>query len=108
VAWRLVRRPGVGLLRLANTKSGQRGERLVPLPGWAVDMLRERRAAIGADVEPVFPSATGGWRDPSNFLRVWRAAARSTTSRRDSLGAGTSAAQVIDDIGPVAGGSRLA
>jgi integrase len=35
-------------------------------------LLRERRAAIGADVEPVFPSATGGWRDPSNVQRVWR------------------------------------
>jgi integrase len=47
-------------------------EPAVGLPGWAVEMLRERRAAIGVDVEPVFPSATGGWRDPSNVLRVWR------------------------------------
>jgi integrase len=47
-------------------------ERLVPLPAWAVEMLRERRSAIGVDVEPVFPSASGEWRDPSNVLRVWR------------------------------------
>ena len=37
---RLVRRSGVGLLRLPSTKSGRQGERLVPLPGWAVEMLR--------------------------------------------------------------------
>ena len=27
---------------------------------------------MDADVEPDFPSATGGWRDLSNVLRVWR------------------------------------
>ena len=69
---RLVRRSPVGLLRLPSTKSGRQGERLVPLPGWAVEMLRERRAAIGEEVLGVFPSATGSWRDPSNVLRVWR------------------------------------
>jgi integrase len=69
---RLVRRSGVGLLRLPSTKSGRQGERLVPLPGWAVEMLRERRAAIGEELLAVFPRATGSWRDPSNVLRVWR------------------------------------
>lgn len=72
VCWRLVRRTGVGLLRLPSTKSGERGERLLPLPSWAVSMLRERRAAILAGVEPVFPDSLGGWRDPSNLRRVWR------------------------------------
>jgi integrase len=72
VCWRLVRRTGVGLLRLASTKSGRRGERLVPLPSWAITMLKRRRLAIGPGVEPVFPDSLGGWRDPSNVRRVWR------------------------------------
>jgi integrase len=72
VAWRLVRRTGVGLQRLSSTKTGEKGERLVPLPTWGVEMLRHRRAAIGDDVEPVFPDSLGGWRDPSNVRRVWR------------------------------------
>lgn len=70
----LVRRTGVGLLRLPSTKSGEKGERLIPLPAWAVDMLRRRRAAIGDDTEPVFPDSLGGWRDPSNVRRAWREA----------------------------------
>ena len=72
VCWRLVRRTGVGLLRLASTKSGEDGERLVPVPSWAVTMLKRRRLAIGPGVEPVFPDSLGGWRDPSNVRRVWR------------------------------------
>ncbi len=73
VCWHLVRRTGVGLLRLPTTKSGEKGERVIPLPDWAVDMLRCRRAAIGAGVEAVFPDSLGGWRDPSNVRKVWRA-----------------------------------
>jgi len=72
VRWRLVRRTGVGLLRLPSTKSGQRGERLIPLPSWAITMLKRRRLAIGPEVQPVFPDTLGGWRDPSNVRRVWR------------------------------------
>lgn len=72
VRWRLVRRTGVGLLRLPSTKTGRRGERLIPLPSWAVAMLRQRRLAIGTGVEAVFPDSLGGWRDPSNLRRVWR------------------------------------
>lgn len=72
IRWRLVRRTGVGLLRIPSTKSGRRGERLVPLPSWAVTMLQRRRLAIGPDVEAVFPDSLGGWRDPSNVRRVWR------------------------------------
>lgn len=73
VRWHLVRRTGVGLLRLPSTKSGEKGERVIPLPDWAVDVLRRRRAAIGDGVEAVFPDSLGGWRDPSNVRRVWRA-----------------------------------
>ncbi len=72
VCWRLVRRTGVGLLRRPSTKSGKKGERLVPLPSWAVTMLKRRRLAIGPGVEPVFPDSLGGWRDPANVRRVWR------------------------------------
>src|SRR4051794_41921183 len=35
-------------------------------------MLRQRRAAIAADVEPVFPDSRDEWRDPNNVRRVWR------------------------------------
>lgn len=72
VCWRLVRRTGVGLLRLPSTKSGKRGERLIPVPSWAMTVLKRRRLAIGSQVQPVFPDSLGGWRDPSNVRRVWR------------------------------------
>lgn len=72
VCWRLVRRTGIGLLRLPSTKSGEDGERLIPLPSWAVTMLKRRRLAIGAGVEPVFPDSLGNWRDPANVRRIWR------------------------------------
>jgi hypothetical protein len=39
VRWRLVRRMGIGLLRLPSTKSGKGGERVIPLRSWAVMML---------------------------------------------------------------------
>lgn len=72
VHWRLVRRTGIGLLRFPSTKSGRKGERLIPLPSWAVTMLKRRRLAIGTGVEPVFPDSLGAWRDPSNVRKVWR------------------------------------
>jgi integrase len=72
VCWRLVRRTGVGLLRLPSTKTGESGERVVPLPSWAVTMLKRRRLAIASEVQPVFPDSLGGWRDPSNVRRIWR------------------------------------
>ena len=72
VCWRMVRRTGVGLLRLLSTKSGSEGERLVPLPSWAVIMLKRRRPALESGVEAVFPDSLGGWRDPSNVRKVWR------------------------------------
>jgi integrase len=56
----------------ALTKTGERGERLIPLPSWAVTMLKRRRLAIASGVQAVFPDSLGGWRDPSNVRRVWR------------------------------------
>ncbi len=55
-----------------STKTGTSGERLIPLPSWAVTMLKSRRLAIASDIQPVFPDSLGGWRDPSNVRRVWR------------------------------------
>ncbi len=72
VRWRLVRRKDFGLLRLPSAKSGEGGERLIPLPSWAVMMLKRRRLAIASEVQPVFPDSLGGWRDSSNVRRVWR------------------------------------
>jgi integrase len=72
VRWRLVRRTGVGLLRLPSTKSGKKGERVIPLPSWAMTMLKRRRLATASEVQAVFPDSLGGWRDPSNVRRVWR------------------------------------
>jgi integrase len=72
VCWRLARRTGAGLLRLPSTKTGRSGERLIPLPSWAMTMLKRRRLAIASGVQPVFPDSVGGWRDPSNVRRVWR------------------------------------
>ncbi len=45
---------------------------LIPLPSWAMTVLRRRRLAIASEVQPVFPDSLGGWRDPSNVRRVWR------------------------------------
>jgi hypothetical protein len=72
VRWRLVRRTGVGLLRLPSTKTGRRGERLIPLPSLAMTMLKRRRLAIGPGGGGGLPDSLGGWRDPSNVRRIWR------------------------------------
>ncbi|GAA3624679.1 site-specific integrase [Kineosporia mesophila] len=72
VTWHIVRKTGAGLQRRPSTKSGESGERLLPLPLWAVEILHRRRALIKDGVQPVFPDSLGGWRDPSNVQRVWR------------------------------------
>jgi integrase len=65
----VVRVKGQGLLR-KSTKT-EHGERTLPLPSWAIEMLRERSNIVSAAV-PVFPSSIGGLRDPSNTRRVLR------------------------------------
>lgn len=67
VDFTVVRVKGKGLVR-KSTKT-QYGERTLPLPSWAVAMLRERS---GQADSPVFPDSLGGFRDPSNTLRVLR------------------------------------
>jgi integrase len=54
-------------------KGDEEGRRL-PLPPFAVEMLRRRQAARPAGVLPLFPDSAGGWRDPSNTSRSLREA----------------------------------
>jgi integrase len=61
---------GKGLIR-KSTKT-EYGERTLPLPSWAVDMLRRRFAETEDPDGPVFPDSLGGLRDPSNTRRVLR------------------------------------
>jgi integrase len=72
VAGKLVRVTGNGLVRVDETKSAA-GRRTLPLPGFAVDMLRARRALpyLGEHTV-IFPSTTGTLRDPNNFGKRWR------------------------------------
>ncbi|OQO93027.1 site-specific integrase [Saccharomonospora piscinae] len=75
IAHTVVRVKGQGLLRKAKPKT-EKSERLLPLPSWAVQLLRERYRTAwegGRSLDsPVFPSTDGGLRDPSNVLRVLR------------------------------------
>lgn len=69
----VIRIKGEGLLRKERTKS-RAGERTLPLPVTAVAMLR-RRFMTGARLDqPLFPSLTGGLRDPANVRRELREA----------------------------------
>lgn len=66
----IIRVRGVGLVR-KGTKT-EAGERTLPLPSWAVTMLKRRAATFSHG--PVFANADGGWRDPSNTRRDLRQA----------------------------------
>jgi integrase len=92
IAWHLVRATGVGLLRVPSTKSGEKGERLVPLPGWAVTMLKRRREAIGGDVDralrrPDLPLSARHYRARSSSDSV-RCVVRMPRSARGTQGVG--------------------
>lgn len=68
----VVRLKGQGLVRQDTTKGG--GQRVVPLPQFAVDALHRRK---GGRQNPntggvIFPSSTGTLRDPDNFGKQWR------------------------------------
>ncbi len=61
----VVRIKGKGLLRKATKTTA--GRRILRLPKWSVEMLRERSRAVSATPDtPVFPTLTGKLRDPSN------------------------------------------
>ncbi|MBB5153171.1 tyrosine-type recombinase/integrase [Saccharopolyspora phatthalungensis] len=70
VNFTVVRVKGKGLIR-KSTKT-EYGERTLPLPSWAVEMLKKRHTGgVGLD-RPVFPDSLGGLRDPSNTRRDLR------------------------------------
>jgi integrase len=68
----VVRLKGQGLVRQDTTKGG--GQRVVPLPQFAVDALhRLKGGRQGPNTGGViFPSSTGTSRDPDNFGKQWR------------------------------------
>lgn len=70
VDYTVVRVKGKGLVR-KPTKT-ESGERTLPLPSWAVAMLKRRFDEAEDQDGPVFPDSLGGLRDPSNTLRVLR------------------------------------
>ncbi|MGW4207158.1 site-specific integrase [Lentzea sp. NPDC004789] len=72
VNYTVIRAGGLGLIR-KSTKT-EAGERTLPLPRWALDMLRRRREATLYPNGPVFPNSLGGLRDPSNTRRDIRKA----------------------------------
>lgn len=72
IQWKIIRVRGKGLLRLPRPKS-ESGERTLPLPSFAVAMLRRRMLSKG-DALPIFPDSQGGWRDPSDTRRDLRTA----------------------------------
>ena len=100
VSGKALRVPDQGLVRIDETKSAA-GRRTIPLPRFAVDMLRARRQLPYLGEQTIiFPSTAGTLRDPDNFNRQWRAV-------RDELGAAgvsthsfrKTVATLIDDEG---------
>ncbi|MHA6801924.1 tyrosine-type recombinase/integrase [Salinifilum ghardaiensis] len=63
---------GKGIVR--NPGKSDTAQRTIPLPRWCVQMLAERRSAIG-DVDPdtpIFPNSRGGYVNASNLTnRYW-------------------------------------
>jgi integrase len=104
VTGKVVRVPGKGLERVDETRSAA-GQRTVPLPRFAVEMLQRRRTLEYFREQPViFPSTAGTLRDPNNFGKEWRKAREelgvpevTTHSFRKTL------ATLIDDEGLSAG-----
>ncbi|MGI8702767.1 MAG: site-specific integrase [Nocardioidaceae bacterium] len=65
----VVRVKGEGLL--AKSTKSDAGTRTLVLPDWCVALLQRRQGTARAlhtslDGAPIFPAASGGWRDPSN------------------------------------------
>ena len=64
----VVRLAGRGLVLTPTTKTTA-GMRMLALPSWCVQMVRDRadrRDPGGTDDDPIFPAPKGGLRDPSN------------------------------------------
>lgn len=75
--WHMVYIKGRGVQRVPSTKGeGDEDGTELELPGWCVDMLRERRRRFGAEAlwGPVFPHpTTRKYRDPREMRKVLRA-----------------------------------
>lgn len=67
---------GQGMTRQGQTKTGE--ARRLALPPFAVQALAEMRAEQNTPIGavPIFPSDTGGFRDPGNIRAQWRRARR--------------------------------
>ncbi|BAS16598.1 tyrosine recombinase XerC [Arthrobacter sp. Hiyo8] len=64
--------PGQGMIRESFTKTAA-GQRVLPLPEFAIAMLMGRQiSAMGNVNDVVFPSALGTLRDPSAVHKQWR------------------------------------
>lgn len=73
VTGKLVRATGHGLQRIEYEAKSPAGLRTVPLPKFAVDMLKARhgRDYLGQQAM-IFPATSGTWRDMNNFGKQWR------------------------------------
>lgn len=101
VTGKVIRAAGArGLMRIDETKT-EAGRRTIPLPTFAVTVLAARRSVpFVGEQTMVFPSTSGGWRDPDNFRARWQEV-------RDELGVPgstthsfrKSVATLIDDEG---------
>lgn len=108
VAGKVVRVSGEGLQRVDETKSTA-GRRTVPVPLFAVEMLRiRRRLSYLGERAVIFPSTAGTLRDPNNFGKEWR-------NVREQLGVPEvtthsfrkTVATLIDDDGLPHGSARI-
>ena len=92
----IIRVRGVGLVR-KGTKT-EAGERALPLPSWAVAMLKRRGTTCRHG--PVFANPDGGWRDPSNMGReLHRARGSEECTRVTSHVFRKTAATTLDEAG---------
>lgn len=73
VSGKLVRAKGKGLARQDTTKTAA-GQRTIPLPPFAVKLLKDRRESreYYGEKDMIFPSTAGTWRDPNNMGKQWR------------------------------------
>ncbi len=72
VTGKVVRVKGEGIFRVDETKSAA-GRRTIPLPQFAITMLRRRRRLpYFGEQAVIFPSTAGTLRDPNNFAAEWR------------------------------------
>lgn len=72
ISGKVNRVPGQGMIRESFTKTAA-GQRVLPLPSFAIAMLMGRQVSAGLNIhDVVFPSALGTLRDPSAVHKQWR------------------------------------